>query len=306
MEKTISRIKLVLISLVLLLMLAGCERKSEELNGEIKGECSQEETTAAMIQEAELEDYEDNEIMQEAVSENRMIDLTDYSSYLKKIWIVDGWEDEEPRWDFPISLVFTKTEEGVVEGYFYMGGMISTNYFRILINPNMPQFRGMVYDGTAECEYDVDDGGKGTFSLTFCGNDRIEAKLGEDENQSYTLRPYNISDEKFRDNQTSYEVEVDSWGTVNLFYANTESNYSVPVVYFIDEQGDIIYQFSAAYQTESEVLEVIIEDMNGDGLKDVEVVTYFSDIPDVYRFEWYFYQEEDGFFYFGLSKMFGE
>lgn len=75
--------------------------------------------------------------------------------------------------------------------------------------------------------------------------------------------------------------------------------------FLINEQGDILYEFSAGYQNDSEVLEIIVEDMNEDGLKDVEVVTYFSDMPDVYRFEWYFYQEEDGFFNFGLSKMLG-
>ncbi len=302
MKKKISW--LVLIFLVLLIMLAGCERKSEKSNEEMQEDYSQEETVTAADQKTEPED---NETMQETVSENRIVDLTDYSSYLKKIWIVDGWEEEERRWDFPISLVFTQMERGAVEGYFYIGGMISSDYFHILERKKTPpQFQGMIYDGTAECEYDNDDGGKGMFSLTFCGDDWIEARLEEDENQCYLLRPYNISDKELRDNQVSYEVELDSWGTVNLFYANSDDNHSLPQVFLINEQGDILYQFLTGYQTDSEVLEIIVEDMNRDGLKDVEVVTYFSDIPDIYRFEWYFYQEEDGFFYHGLTNMYGE
>ncbi len=287
---------------VLLVMLAGCERKSEKLNEKLQGDMRGTELIISAGKDGITEIDKD---IQEAFQENRPVDLTDYSSYLKKIWIVDGWVEEKDGWDFPISLAFTKIEGGAVEGYFYMGGMISTNYFRILKNPNMPRFQGTVYDGTAECEYENDDGGKGTFSLTFCGDDWIEARLEEDENQCYLLRPYNISDENLMDNQMSYEVELDSWGTVKLFSANSESHLSIPRVYLINEQGDILYQFSAGYQTASEVLEIIVEDMNGDGLKDVEVVTYFSDMPDIYRFEWYFYQEEDGFFYHGLTNMYG-
>ncbi|MCM1127844.1 MAG: hypothetical protein NC429_15400 [Lachnospiraceae bacterium] len=35
--------------------------------------------------------------------------------------------------------------------------------------------------------------------------------------------------------------------------------------------------------------------MNGDGRLDVEVVTYFDDSSE-YRFDWYFYQGENGLF----------
>ncbi len=292
---------------VLLVMLAGCERKSEKLNEKLQGDMRGTELIISAGKDGIMEINKD---IQEAFQENRPVDLTDYSSYLKKIWIVDGWEEKERRWDFPISLVFTKAEGGAVEGYFYMEGMISIDYFRILElkHTNLPRFQGTVYDGTAECEYENDDGGKGTFSLTFCGDDWIEARLGEDENQCYLLRPYNISDENLMDNQVSYEVELDSWGTVNLFYANSDDNHSFPQVFLINEQRDILYQFLTGYpgyQTASEVLEIIVEDMNGDGLKDVEVVTYFSDIPDIYRFEWYFYQGKNGFFYHGLTNMYG-
>lgn len=293
---------LYILILLSLIVLSACGNTDSRINTENPDDKLAEETNGAVIREIESEG---NKTIRETVSENRIVDLTDYSAYLKKVWIVDGWVEETEGWDFPISLVFTKIERGYVEGYFYIEGMIVVNYFRILKNPNMPQFQGIIYDGTVECEYDNDDGGKGTFSLTFCEDDWIEVWLEEDENQCYLLRPYNISDEELRDNQMFYEVELDSWGTVVLFSANSESNHSIPLIFLINEQGDILYEFSAGYQNDSEVLEIIVEDMNEDGLKDVEVVTYFSDMPDVYRFEWYFYQEEDGFFNFGLSKMLG-
>lgn len=46
-----------------------------------------------------------------------------------------------------------------------------------------------------------------------------------------------------------------------------------PWVLLINEQGNILYQFRSGFRNGSEVMEIIIEDMNGDGLKDVEVVT---------------------------------
>jgi len=43
------------------------------------------------------------------------------------------------------------------------------------------------------------------------------------------LRPYNIfTDMDLCGEPTSFEVELDSWGTVLIAYANTESNHSIP------------------------------------------------------------------------------
>ncbi len=58
----------------------------------------------------------------------------------------------------------------------------------------------------------------------------------------------------FRDYHVSYEIELESWGIVNMFYANSADGHSIPLVFLTNKQGDIIYQFSAAYQSDSEVL----------------------------------------------------
>lgn len=51
------------------------------------------------------------------------------------------------------------------------------------------------------------------------------------------------------------------------------------------------------YRNSIAVKDIFIEDFNGDGLKDFKILTYFSNIPDVYEFTWIYYQKEDGLFY---------
>ena len=241
----------------------------------------------------------DGENQEETVSsepvDDKSVDLADYSSYLKKIWIVEGWNDGA---DYPASLVITQIEKGYIKGYFCIDGFITFYYWnRALWKDRTPEFAGAIYDGTAECEYDYKNGRIGTFSITFCENDRIEVQLDGNEEQSHLLRPYNISDVEFLGEPMTMEVELDSWGTVTLFYAILDARHPCPLVFLLNEQGNIIYEFFGGFHNGSEVLDIVIEDFNGDNLKDVEVVTSFSADSDAYRFEWYFYQLENGLFY---------
>lgn len=157
----------------------------------------------------------------------------------------------------------------------------------------MTEFYGKIYEGTAECEYIDREGESGKFAFTMFDNNEMEVML--EEGQSYLLIPYNVSRWKYCTEPVIAEVEMDSWGKVNLFYAVMDSLHPTPMVFLTNEQGDILYEFYASYRSGSEVREVIIEDMNGDGLKDVKVVTDFGD-PEGYRFDWYFYQGENGLF----------
>ena len=77
----------------------------------------------------------------------------------------------------------------------------------------------MIYDRTAECEYDYKNGSVGALAIIFCENDRIEVRLNGNEEQSYLLRPYNVSDEMFLGEPVTIEVELDSWGKVTLLCA---------------------------------------------------------------------------------------
>lgn len=107
--------------------------------------------------------------------------------------------------------------------------------------------------------------------ILFCDNDRIKVELEGNETKQYLLRPYNISDEKFSEELTTIEVELDSWGTVYLAYGNYASRHSIPRVMLINNQGDILYIFSGNYQHGSMVCDVVIEDIDGDRLKDIRV-----------------------------------
>lgn len=246
----------------------------------------------------------ERETVELTLAENREVDLTDYSTYLRKIWIVNGWEGVE----YPVSFVITKLEDGEIEGYLIFKDCVGHYYFELShLKDSLFYFQGRIYDGTAECEYiDAYHEIQGSFRFTFCGNDRIQAELGDEQ---YMLRPYNIfTDVDLCGEPTSFEIELDSWGTVLIAYANMESNYSIPYVAMINNQGDILYKFWGTYRTyvtSSSVYDVIVADMNGDERKDIEIITFFDYLDnDNIAGEAYFYQEENGMFYLGLENVF--
>lgn len=233
----------------------------------------------------------------EELQDERVPDTADYSALLKKIWVVDGW-DKTDDFIMAVSFVMTHIENGDVEGHFVRDEWLTNSYFELNNSRyrDRIKFHGKIYDGIAECKYTDKEGENKTFTFTMLDSNCLEVVLDEDETQTYTVVPYNISGWKFyADSIVIEEVELNSWGRVNLFYAVLDNIHPYPWVLLINEQGDILYQFPSGFRNGSEVKEVIIEDMNGDGLKDVEVVTYFGD-PDGYLFEWYFYQGENGFF----------
>lgn len=288
--KKIFEAKSFLIVCLLLLIVTGCGLKDRNLNENTQENIYEEEIFSHNVENG-VETEESEPV------EDRTVDSTDYSSYLKKIWIVEGWTENVV---YPVSLVITQMEEGCIKGYFYIDGFIRYYYDNLTLwKDRTPEFNGTVYGGTAKCEYDYKNGNVGTLSITFCENDRIEVQLDGNEEQSYLLRPYNISDEKFIGEPTTCEVELDSWGTVTLFYANWDYEQTYPWVLLLNEQGDILYFFSGGWLPHQEVMEITIADMNEDGLKDVEVITYFPDFPNDWD-ERYFYQLEDGIFYMGL------
>ena len=252
-------------------------------------------------------EFVEREAVELTLAEDREIDLTDYSAYLRKIWVVDGWEGG----DYPISFVITKLENGEIEGYLKFRDSVDNYYFALSRWKNsLLYFQGRIYDGTAECKYiDASQNRQEAFRFMFCGNDRIQAELGDDKEQQYLLRPYNIfTDVDLCGEPTSFEVDLDSWGTVLIAYANMDCNHSYPYTALINNQGDILYVFwgtDLTQVTSSSVYDVIIADMNGDGRKDIEIITFFDYFDsDNIAGEAYFYQIENGMFYLGLENTF--
>ena len=258
--------------------------------------------TLSFNETAESENVESTPVAEES----REVDLTDYSAYLRKIWIVDGWEGG----DYPVSFVITKLENGEIQGYLKFRDSVDDYYFALSRwKDSLLYFQGRIYDGTAECKYiDTSQNRQEEFRFMFCGNDRIQAELGDDEEQQYLLRPYNIfTDVDLCGKPTLFEVDLDSWGTVLTAYANSAARHTIPYVAMINSQGDILYKFSgdATYVTSLSVYDVIVADMNGDGRKDVKVITFldFLDNDNILG-EAYFYQIENGMFYLGLENTF--
>ena len=226
----------------------------------------------------------------------------DYSSYLKKVWIVEDDYSGERM----LSCVITDITGNEIEGYCYVGQRVLGifNAQSRSNNNEKPNFHTVICDGAFQLEVSKLQYGEedrtGTACLKFCEGDRIEVTLTEEGNsEQYLLRPYNILDESLRDDPTIFQIELDSWGIVNMVYANTESNHSIPNIYLTNDQGDILYNFLADFQHASEVSEVVVEDMDGDGLKDVEVITFIGSS----QFEWYFFQKENGRFIWEATLM---
>ena len=98
---------LIIYFVILIIFLSGCKsRKQEELNTSIETERldsinTQTEERIAKTKEADLKNTQTKD------SNNNIID---YSVYLKKIWIADGWREQEEQ----ISCIFTNFDNGRV------------------------------------------------------------------------------------------------------------------------------------------------------------------------------------------------
>lgn len=64
--------------------------------------------------------FEEETASDEPVDDN-VIDLIDYSSYLKKIWVRQEWSSEDHGWSD--SFVITQIENGHIEGYYAREGI---------------------------------------------------------------------------------------------------------------------------------------------------------------------------------------
>ncbi len=227
-------------------------------------------------------------------------DSMDYSQYVNKTWIVDGWNElTDSEWDLAVSMIITRIEDGHIEGYFKKG-MILDDYCSFFMR-DLIEFHGNVFMERAECLYG--DEKIHSFDIVFHGGDRISMDFSGDGGESYLLRAYNVSDMEFTAEPETFEIDLDSWGIVTLIYAYRKEFFGgedyrlEPCVLLVDEQKDILYKFFTTFlPKEYEVLKVWTGDLDGDGLKDVKVAAISFDVCDSSRIELYFFQREDGLF----------
>lgn len=237
------------------------------------------------------------------------IDTTDYKQYLNKIWIVKNWDGE--AYDYS-SFFISKIENGVCEGKLSTASIAEPDFYFYSFDSatNLGDLSGTVNNGVAECQFSDSDGNKGNVILVFKENDEIEATIEymdlgsayEDLSLdgNYLFRPYNLAD--IEDitilNEHSFAVDLESWGSVCFVSGKFDTGRTIhPVAYLTNEHNDILYEFGAPFQTGTEIIEASIKDMNEDGLKDVMVITAFTEDPDIEHIEWIFLQMDDGLFY---------
>ncbi len=219
----------------------------------------------------------------------------DYSQYVRKIW-TDNY--------CSASLMITKAERGYIEGYLgeNQANENEDDYFDIDWLEHRITFYGTLEHGRAACMYHNEMKDEyGRLDITFCGEEGLKVKMDEGLDKDY--HAYNIADFIFHGEPVREEAELDSWGKVFLCWGyKDKTDILLPWILLLNEQGDILYQFAADYtggEKNYEVLDTMIEDLDGDGRKDIRIALYeFYSYRDDYDYscEWYFFQQEDGMF----------
>lgn len=126
---------ILLLGMSIIFCLASCGDKEAELHG----------TTNVTKENSKLPDGENQEVTSDESVIDKVVDLTDYSAYLKKIWIVEGWNDGAA---YPVSLVITQMEEGSIKGYFCVDEIITFYYRNLALwKDRTLEFAGVIYDG---------------------------------------------------------------------------------------------------------------------------------------------------------------
>jgi len=234
----------------------------------------------------------------------------EYEQYLQKIWIVKDWNGAYDTGG-PMSFHIDEIENETIIGSFTTGELA----FPLLSDDNTyyskGSLTGAISNDIAECEISDQGGTKGTATLMFKESDEIAVTIkftrkdiyvreGSDVickdvvlDGNYFFRPYQLSDIKELDvhKTHSYELEIDSWGKVNLVTSVFNANKPYPVAYLINDKGDILYSFGNPFTNGTEIRDVYVEDINGDGLKDVRMNNSIA--------ERIFLQKEDGLFHSG-------
>lgn len=237
------------------------------------------------------------------------VKFIDYNQYLKKIWVVKSWNGG--AYDY-YSFFISKIENGVIEGKISIGSIAYPDFFFYSLEPTkyLGDISGKVNNSEAECEFSNKVGNKGSLTLVFKEKGEIEAKItcmdkGEAYKDlsldgNYIFRPYNLTDiENITPlEEHSFAEDLNSWGSVNFVSGESDTGKVVhPVAYLTNEHDDILYEFKAPFQTGTEIIDASAKDINKDGLKDVMIVTAFTEDPDIEHIEWIFLQRDDGLFY---------
>ena len=232
------------------------------------------------------------------------VDSIDYTLYLRKTWVVDDWDGGAYNTSF--SFIVTKIENGIIEGRMSLGSVIVPDFYSYSFEspPYYNDFTGTIDNGVAEFHFNLLAGQKGSIELKFNESNKIEGSIKFTDkgdtfyenlyfDGNYLFRPYSFADIKGVDplKKHSFETNLDSWGTVNFVTVVFTGNKPTPDAYLTNEYDEILYHLCAPYQVGTEIVDVVLGDINGDGLKDLKMTTNYEEV------EWIFYQMDNGLFY---------
>ncbi len=227
------------------------------------------------------------------------IDETVFERYARTIWIPYEWKEGEDYGNDVTPFTFYLYREGgeivgristVIED----PPCVSYDYYMKYADQGV-NLSGTILGDKIECRAE-----SGAYNgIFYCGlnEDGTMDVLLEESGETLLFRPYLVSDMgKIKDGWESMTLDLNSWGTVNLIYGVIDSNKPHPVAVLAGEGDEMYYYFRLSFLTGSEIENIIVEDVNGDGLSDIKFISYFPGYAEP-RLERTFYQMENGFFY---------
>ena len=286
---------------------------SSGCTGEMPGQVLEE--NAIEINEGAM--YE-NEHAVEVVEQDETVetpqthDELDISNFMRYTWVPDVPREGVGSNFFRLYDI----SEGIINGSF--GMRLTPPVFRdsrydfsdfaddVPLRNNMQlELQGKVAEGHYEIEGKINH-----IKLEFTEDEFIKVTSGQDKETVF--RQLNISDlgGLVVMDSLSFPIDLNSWGEVYLVSGYYEPGrvMHLPNILLTCSKGNILYSFGAEYQVGSIPYEIIIDDLNGDGLLDVHVITT-SDVYDgeyshlIFHFNWYFYQLKNGWFFLVPGEM---
>ena len=233
----------------------------------------------------------------------------DNAQFVDKTWIMKTDADETVDEPLLCSFYITDMDEDRIEGKFARGQIVQRDYY-LYGEENEPvgqayqgSFSGYIDGEMAQCTFDDGRGFAGQLNMDFQDN-LIQVEIIVDEEMSrpdwfdgadysgdYSFVPWNLVQETsfLADEDNELEGVSDYWGAIRLITGEmTALGKKYPCVFITDQDKNILYQFDLGYDEKMQIRSCSLEDLNQDGLTDIEVTTS-HDI-------WHFYQQRNGCF----------
>lgn len=159
-----------------------------------------------------------------------------------------------------------------------------------------------IVNNKINCSFVDYDGNKFNFILslkengTIVGDIKTELKNNNSENipnGSYVFSPKTISDYNSLENVKTIPTYLNFWGKVNITTGYYMCSHPYAMAYITNNNGDIFYRFDGMTNG-VKILNVVVKDVNNDGLNDIKIV---MDTSQIEKIEYIYIQMKNGMFY---------